>query len=351
MKKAVLFILILLVLVLSSCQTSVDIGYMYPSDVDMSHYRHLAVMNVVPYRGSVPSSYWIGGLDVMAGHLHIRSTYSSGVASDIAEYATDRLYSVLSDSGYYDLLDPGSTSWILNSGYRVSERLRDMGYDAVMIPRIEDMTVDEHIYTQRNSERVWDPERKEYRTEYCIVDIRTERVVSRRTFIDSASRSESFDPFWPRFDGIEILFRRMIRGFDEGIRRSYVPTFRDYSLNLVDNKPEVKSLEGAYDKASDGHYREAYDMFLSSWNESHHVPSGCNAAILAAALGDFEEAVRLIGEVRSYSPGSEAAAIYDDLTTLKRRNDEAMAQFDGSVSESPDIDITPGLSVYDYLLR
>ena len=156
MRKIILAALAAAALLFSSCQTSVRINYLYPSDVNMSNYRHLAVMPVVQYRGYIPSTQWIAGLDVMAGSVHVRSSYSASIASDVSSYATDQLYSTLSNTGYFSLLDPQSTAWIVNSGYRVSERLRDMGYDAVMIPRIEDMTIEERIYTRRNSERVWD---------------------------------------------------------------------------------------------------------------------------------------------------------------------------------------------------
>ena len=91
-------------------------------------------------------------------------------------------------------------------------------------------------------------------------------------FISTAS--EVFDPFWPRFDGVDLMFRRMIRGFNEGIRRSFVPTSRSYDVTLMDNKPEIKELKPAYDAAKDGNIQYALDSFLSEWKTSGHVPSG-----------------------------------------------------------------------------
>ena len=366
MRKALLILSVVILIIFSSCQTSVRIDYLYPSDVNMAPYRNLAVMPVVPYRGYIPSSQWIAGLDVMAGYVHVRSTYSAGVASDIASYATDQLYSTLSATGYYNLLDTASTAWIVNSGYRVSERLRDMGYDAVMIPRIENMDVAENIYTRRNSDVVWDPYLEEYRTEYwydyyvrqkasirysiSIVDTHTDRVIATRTFVDSDSRTESFDPAWPRFDGVSRLFKRMIRGFNEGIRRSFVPTARSYDVNLMDNKPKLESAENAYKMASDGQYAAARELFESIWNSSHHVPSGYNAALLIASTGDFDRAIKLIEDVKAYTGDSSVKKLYDDLQTLNRRNEEALSQFKVT-SEPVEAPSSPGISIYDYLLR
>lgn len=366
MRKIILAALAAAALLFSSCQTSVRINYLYPSDVNMSNYRHLAVMPVVQYRGYIPSTQWIAGLDVMAGSVHVRSSYSASIASDVSSYATDQLYSTLSNTGYFSLLDPQSTAWIVNSGYRVSERLRDMGYDAVMIPRIEDMTVEERIYTRRNSERVWDEYRKEYRTEYwydyyvrqkasirysiSIVDTHTDRVIAVRTFIDSDTRSEVFDPFWPRFDGVDLMFRRMIRGFNEGIRRSFVPTSRSYDVTLMDNKPELEAAKDAYKRASDGQYRASLDQFLSLWQGERHVPSGYNAALLTAALGDFDKAIAIAEEVVAYSGNRDARSLYDDLMTLRKRNDEALSQFSVS-NETIEEPQDSGISIYDYLLR
>ncbi len=353
-------------LFLTACQTSVRIDYLYPSDVNMAPYRNLAVMPVVQYRGYIPTSHWIAGLDVMAGHVQVRSSYTSGISSSVAEYATDQLYSTLTNTRYFNLLDPTSTAWVVNSGYRVSERLKDMGYDAVMIPRIEDMSVEERIYTRRNSDLVWDDEHKEYRTEYwydyyvrqrvsvrysiSIVDTATDRIVATRTFIDSDSRTESFDPYWPRFDGVEILLRRMIRGFNEGIIRSFVPTERSYDVSLMDNKPKLEAAETAYDAAKDGRYKDAISAFLSLWETAHHVPSGYNSALLTAATGDFDGAISIAQDVSAFSANADVRKLLDDLNTLKRRNDEALSQFTVSEVETPEIP-SQELSVYDYLLR
>ena len=367
MRKILVLFIVIAILFLSSCQTSVTIDYMYPSDVNMSSYRSLAVMPVVPYRGSLPGRTWIRGIDVIAGMIHIRPSYSSyTLARDVADFASDELYSTLRNSGYFDLLNMDATASIVNSGYRVSERLRDAGCDAVMIPRIEMMDVDEYIFTRRHSDRVWDDRLEDYvtvswydyivqqkasiRYSITIVDTRTERIVATRTFEDSSLRTESFDPDWPRFDSVELMFRRMIRGFNEGIRRQFTPTSRSYSVDLMKNKPEDADAERAYDAAADGSFREAGELFLSLWHSRHHVPSGYNAALIAAASGRFDESLSVLEEVMEYSSDGRVRDLYDDISVLAARNEEAESQYIYSEPDVPE-DAGSGISVYDYLLR
>ena len=48
MRRLLLALGMAVVLLMASCQTSVSIDYLYPSEVNMSAYRNLAVIPVVP---------------------------------------------------------------------------------------------------------------------------------------------------------------------------------------------------------------------------------------------------------------------------------------------------------------
>ena len=367
MRRLLLALGMAVVLLLASCQTSVSIDYLYPSEVNMSAYRNLAVMPVVPYRGSLPGPTWVRGLDFMAGTLRIRSSYAaSSLSRDVASYASDQLYATLRDTGYYNLLDMQMTASIVNSGYMVSKRLNDAGYDAVMIPRIESMDVDETVFSRRQSELVWDDSCNEYVSVYwydytvrqkasirysiTIIDTQTERVVAQKTFVDSAERSETVDPDWPRFDGVEQLFRRMIRGFNEGLRRQFAPTVRSYTVTLMDNKPKLEAAEAAYDLSADGKTREAAERFEGLWESSHHIPSGYNAALLTASTGDFDGSLSILSGMLGETADSRVRTLYDDIRTVQRRDAEAQEQLVSAV-HGTEVQIDPGISIYDYLLR
>ena len=154
-----------LVLLLASCATTVSIPYTMPSEVNMGRYRNLAVASTVPYRGYVSSGSWIP-VDAAGFGVMIHPTWGSGTAASVASYATDQLWSTLSSSGYYNLLSPSQTDAVLYAPVNVSRELRRMGYDAVMIPRIDAMNVDENIYSVQRSATEYDAYDHSYYTYY-----------------------------------------------------------------------------------------------------------------------------------------------------------------------------------------
>ena len=150
MRKVSAALLAAMLVLLSSCATSVSLRYMQPSVVDMGGYRNLAVASVVPYNGFIPSTGWVRAADIHASGLRIHSGYSYSTAASVAAYATDQLYTALSSTGFFNLLPPGETDRVIADGGLggdISSSLHSLGYDAVLIPRIRMMSVDETVYS------------------------------------------------------------------------------------------------------------------------------------------------------------------------------------------------------------
>lgn len=368
LKKRLLVLIVAILMLFASCATEIAVRYMQPSEINMGAYRNLALASVVPYKGFVSSSGWIRTIDIGSAGIRIRPSYSYDITNSIAAYATDRLYSTLSSSGYYNILPPSSTDQIIRSSWNESREFRELGYDAVMIPRIDAMNVDEQVYSVSRTATEYDAYTHSYYTYYyydyyvkqvatitytiSVIDTNTDRIIASRTFQDSRTNTEMIDPDFPRFDKAEILFQRMIRSFDSGIIRLFVPTVRDYNVALMDNKPEIKELKDAYDAAKDGNIQFALDAFMAEWNRSHHVPSGFNAAVLTAALGDIDGAIAMTEDVSRYSGESRVGTLLADLRRVKRYNEEAEKQFTTPPASvlAPE-GLGPDYSVYDYLTR
>ena len=368
LKKRLLVLFVAILMLFASCATEIAVRYMQPSEINMGAYRNLALASVVPYKGFVSSSGWIRTIDIGSAGIRIRPSYSYDITNSIAAYATDRLYSTLSSSGYYNILPPSSTDQIIRSSWNESREFRELGYDAVMIPRIDAMNVDEQVYSVSRTATEYDAYTHSYYTYYyydyyvkqvatitytiSVIDTNTDRIIASRTFQDSRTNTEMIDPDFPRFDKAELLFQRMIRSFDSGIIRLFVPTVRDYNVALMDNKPEIKELKDAYDAAKDGNTQFALDAFMAEWNRSHHVPSGFNAAVLTAALGDIDGAIAITEDVSRYSGESRVGTLLVDLRRVKSYNEEAEKQFTTPPASvlAPE-GLGPDYSVYDYLTR
>ena len=352
----------------ASCATEIAVRYMQPSEINMGAYRNLALASVVPYRGFVPGGGWIRTIDIGSAGIRIRPSYSYDITNSVAAYATERLYSTLSSSGYYNILPPSSTDQIIHSSWDESREFRRLGYDAVMIPRIDAMNVDEQVYSVSRTATEYDAYSHSYYTYYyydyyvkqtatitytiSVIDTNTDRIIASRTFRDSRTNTEMIDPDFPRFDKAELLFQRMIRSFDSGIIRLFVPTVRDYNVALMDNKPEIKELKDAYEAAKDGNTQYALDAFMSEWERSGHVPSGYNAAILTASLGDIDGAIALAEDVSRYSSDSKISSLISDLRRVRSYNEEAERQLTAPpASSAAPADLGPDYSVYDYLTR
>ncbi len=348
MRKLVPLICIIVLLV--SCSTTVSVPYMQPSVIDMGAYRNLAVASVVPYRGFSAPSRFVAGADIHAMGLRIYSGYSVSTASSVSEYATDYLYSLLTSTGFFNLLSPDITDAVLQRGLYgadISSEFQRLGYDAVLIPRITGMSVNETIYSEPYYEWWYDSDgvrhrRVEYNYYYrqiasidyslTIIDTETGAIVAQRTFSDSGKREGSLDFGWARLDDAGYLFRRMIRSFQSDIIRLLVPTAVEYNVSLMKNKPENKAAEAAYDAAKDGNLEHAESIFLDEWRNSRHLPSGYNAALLMAGTGNYDDAINLLSEINSAYSDADARSLYRDLVSIRTRNEQALQQVTGSGS-------------------
>lgn len=355
-------------LLLSSCMTTISVPYMQPSSIDMGGYRNLAVASVVPYRGFVPPSRWVASLDIHSAHVRIHPGYSRTTAASVASYATEQLYGTLSSSGFFSLLPPEATDAVLelgSYGFDISAELKRMGFDAVLIPRITNMSVSETIYSEPHNEWWTDESGEVHRRvefdyfytqtasiEYrlTVIDTSTGAIVAQRTFADRETREGALSSTWSSLDDASYLFRRMIRSFNDGILRQFVPTYREYDVTLMKNKPKLEAVEGAYDAAADGDSALALDIFSKAWEGDSHLPSGYNAALLLAASGRFEESMALLEDVMAAYSSEDARRLYRDLQSIEARNAQAMSQVTGEGS-AVSVDRIDGNAIYDMVLR
>lgn len=363
MRRLLLPIFILL-LFLSSCATKVPISYVSPSEVDLSGRRNLAVASTIPYKGfNRPSSY-IRVLDEasLKSFGMIFSSYDYRLKDTVAAYATEKLVSTIGSSGYFSILPPAETDRILSSSDQ-GRLFRQKGVDAVLIPKIEEMGMNEYIYSKERKEKVIDKEtgqvvekvEREYyysyslnlTFSYTIIDTHSDRIVARKTFHSSASDEMEISDLYFLPSSPFSVYARLIDSMQSTIAANLMPQDKVIYENLMDNKPKLESLEPAYSLVKDGRYPEARALFLSGWEENRHRPSAYNAALLYAASGNFEEAHALLEMALAVYPGDkDLKRLSSLLLSIDEENRKGLGQLEGSSVKNLEYQT----SIYDDIL-
>lgn len=367
-----LLLLLLFVLVLTSCSTTIKLSYMKPSEVNMGKYRNVAIASTVPYEGKISLPMMIRALDETASSVKMFSTYNSNIPENIAAYATKQIVSNMSATGFFNsILSPTDTDTVLamrNLGYDPSSEFVKHGYDAVMIPKIENMAYDEYIWTAVKEKKVYDSTLKKEvvkkETVYnikrvanitlsiTVIDCHTNQLVAKKTFTDSCVWTSTFDPKSYSFKvDATYLFKDMIYEMQDKILQKFIPAKATYYADLMKNKPELEFVEPAYEFADDNNMLAAVNLFADAWEMYKHVPSGYNYALLMAGYGEYDTALAVLSEVRKYSSDSRVSELYGDIIYMKDKNEQANAQLEGLDIVDPSSNGSTVSTIYDFILN
>ena len=359
--------LLLISLLLFSCATSVGIGYTSPSEIDMGHYRNIGVASTVPFEGFLKPNGYIATMDD-ASTLRfgfVFSNYNYLLKDQVASYATQRLVGTLENTGYFNVTRPKKVDAILGvAGYQDARSMfKKANIDAVIIPKIDSMAVNEYIYSKNVEKIVKDATGKETKKvetsyyysaqvsmvySYVIIDTDTERIVARKSF---PLRSDEYvvEISSPHFSySIQNAFSSLIDSIQYDIVSQLVPREKVIYETLMDNKPKVAELERAYRDVDDGMYTSALQMFLLEWNGSFHLPSGYNSSLLLAALGRYDEAIQQIEDViRHYPSSRESVYLRARLLEIRDCNRKGQGQVKG---ENPKVFDSRNSNIYGAIM-
>lgn len=361
--KYLVVILAVLLLFLTSCATTLRVRYRVPSEIDMGRHRNIAVTNTIPYRYFAAPGRYVPARDRLSSldHGYVPSTYDQSLSSKVASYATDTILRTLDRTGYFtSIMLPMQTELIMRSKNR-TELFESYGVDAIIVPQIESMSVDEYIMSESASRSVFndrgeprvvrDVDYHYVRDSYLVfsvyvIDAKTERLIGAMRFPDESHQSTLIGSFLYT-DEPYTDFTDMISDFQWEIVHKLVPTLTYRDISLMSNKPKAERIEIAYDMVKDELYQDARNIFLLEFQSSAHLPSGYNASLLSAALGDIDSAITIIEDVIEFHPESrEANALYSTLLSIRRSNEEALRQIEGTGSD----DVGVENSVLDMLL-
>lgn len=379
MKNKLLLVLIALLLLLTSCATVVSIPYMKSSNVDMSRYRNIALASAVPYKGGYMDVVsYMRAYDFESSYYPVYSSYSRQLPQNVADYATDAVVTALSKNGYYSILSPSETDTIImlsKIGMSSSNKFAEYGVDAVIIPSIDDMKVDEYSKVYIDSYKdAKDPktgqvvkvphytyayyQRVSVTLSLTVVDTKTERIVAKRSYSNSNPTyiEYTYTPYgqgyvlpYSSVNNPYSSFKSIINDFKGAIISDFIPTRRYYNTELLANKPKVKSLESAYQAAEEGSFELAYNGFIEEWNRSGHINAAYNAALMKAGLGDIDSAIAVLENVMKSVSSGDINYLYNKLVGYKAEDEKAKAQLMSTSSDSASGSSQSIYSIYEAL--
>ncbi len=352
--KKLIYLILSLTLFITSCATSVDVYYLQPSEVDMGQARNIAIASAVPYSGRTGGRDYIIFSNFDDNAWYYRSSYSDMRLKDrVAEYASRELVSTLANTGYFNILDRNATDSILSAGkvgFNATSMFREKGVDAVIIPKITGMDINEFIYRREFTTNTVDASgqpttKKEYKYylsqivsldfEYSIISTKTEQIVAIKRFSKTVYNEDvpiKYRSLYSSDFDLYNMFRTCIDSFQSSIARQLVPVGRRTNITLMQNKPKDESIQIAYEMVENGNTVGAKALFLEHYAKTGFIPSGYNSALLSAATGDFDTAIKELSEMVKKTTDSEVAALLRRVQSMKADTDRAEAQIKGESS-------------------
>lgn len=345
MKKLFTFVLLVgLILLLTSCATSVPIEYLVPATYDLSDYRDLALASVVPYKFSIFNRPARLVSDHSAAYpVSIGSGYDTLGELELARFATDLITRDLQRADYFRLLASGETDSYLNRGSSGYQQLERLGFTALFEAEISQILIDEYIYATEKEVPPKDnpagaPQvvkefflmQKVYLAfTWEVSDLKSGRILAKGRFEDEKRKTTQLDAETDRSfyaPSLEPLFEELLRAAIEPIASSVVPHWKTSYVSLMKAKPSSAEFDQAYQEVRNGNLAYALEQFQVLWEDKGLVEAGHNAALLLEAVGRQQEAIALMEEVyrQSYN---------QDINRVLRQMRERYAQHSAGVSQ------------------
>jgi len=373
-KRSIVGILSLVVLlVFTSCATSINVRHLIPSEVDVSNHRNIAIasteMFVFPRGGYLPP--WIKGSSDTS--FTLSSGFDTNVNAKVAEASTTYLVDALVNTDYFTILPSETTDAYLTlgkSGKDAYAMLIEQGVQALLKSSITYMNCEEQIlgrdikewitekldptdltskdisYNKVTSRSFFLEQKATVTFAYTLIDLKANKILATDSFtsqktketclgktiygigensrdIDERSYPSGFAPsFFSLFDGL-------VKEISSKVAMQLAPSWEETRVSLMANKPKA-DVKQAYKMAEQGNLRGAYEVFFQAWDQRSHLPSGYNAALLLEGLGQYSEALALMNQVYNKTGDSKALAQLIRLKEVSSQQDEAVKQIEGT---------------------
>jgi hypothetical protein len=362
-KSFALILIVVLVLVFTSCTTTIAINRLVPAQVDVSGYKTIAVRSTIDETHWKQPSFWNSYVPFVSvdqlywQYMSMRSYLDFDASSVITNAASDMITKAI-NTGFFTIAEPKLTDSLINVGNyngNLRQTLLDNHIDAVLTTKITNMNYDEYITAERDSYTSVDKDGKKYYAirfylvqkysmsiSYTLSDVENNKIIASSVFNSDNKqvktkigqtineKGEYKADSYTSIDSASYLLKSLINDFANKFRNELSPHYVTNYFDFMPNKPEVKSLKAAYDAVDNGNYQTALTLFSDEYARSGHVASGYNAAILYFAVGQYQQAYDLCNDLYKKQGNADALDLLNTLKAIESREKAAEKQIEST---------------------
>ncbi|MBO4279832.1 MAG: hypothetical protein J5891_08535 [Spirochaetales bacterium] len=367
MKRPIITLVILavaVILVLTGCVSSIAVKTLVPAKVDVSGYKTIAVRSTQDETRWVLPIFWNSTFPIRfevnnryKDDLVILSRLDFNVSGRITEAASSTICKAI-NTGFFTVLEPRLTDSIVTVGEyggSVRQALIQNNVDALLTTKISDLYYDEYV-TQESGHTQTDGitgqqfaplnfyavQKYAITIFYTLTDVENNKIIASGTFSSGMKENRTLlgktknaagdfeRTYYNNIPTASSLFTDLIREFSDSFRDELSPHYTTEYFTFMSNKPEIKSLEGAYDALYYERWDTALRLFADEYSRSGHIPSGYNAAILYFADGKTETALAIANELYVKYGSVKGLELYNYLKKLAAREDKANNQINST---------------------
>ena len=362
-KSFALILIVVLVLVFTSCTTTIAINRLVPAQVDVSGYKTIAVRSTIDETHWKQPSFWNSYVPFVSvdqlywQYMSMRSYLDFDASSVITNAASDMITKAI-NTGFFTIAEPKLTDSLINVGNyngNLRQTLLDNHIDAVLTTKITSMNYDEYITAERDSYTSVDKDGKKYYAirfylvqkysmsiSYTLSDVENNKIIASGVFNSDNKqvktkigqtineKGEYKADSYTSIDSASYLLKSLINDFANKFRNELSPHYVTNYFDFMPNKPEVKSLKAAYDAVENGNNQTALTIFADEYARSGHVAAGYNAAILYFAVGQYQQAYDLCNDLYKNHGNTDALDLLNTLKAIEAREKAAEKQIEST---------------------
>ena len=367
MKKtlsAIVILAIAVILVLTGCSTTIAVKTLMPAKVDVSGYKTIAVRSTQDETRWILPFFWNSDFPIdysvnprYMGYLRMSSRLDFNVSSRITDAASSTIYKAI-NTGFFTVLEPKLTDSLVavgEYGGNVRAELMNKNVDALLTTKIADIYYDEKIVQENGFSQTdsatgqkftplyfYAVQRYGLTIFYTLTDVENNKIIASGTFTSGVKEEKTMlgktknaagdfeRSSYSYIPSASSLFTNLIKEFTDSFRNELSPHYTTVYFDFMKNKPEIKSLEKAYEALDNSSWETALRLFADEYARSGHVPSGYNAAILYFATGKTETALAIANELYTKYGSTKGLELYNYLKRLAASESAANDQINST---------------------